>query len=156
MGATDPDDTRAYYSNYGSCVKIYAPGGDGANNPIVGAWYTSDTATQGESGTSMATPLVAGIAAILIHQRMASGYQLGNDNVGLLTNAEIISHADNGIAFADFDGSIQALAQPPPPAPPPAPPAPLPPPAPRGAVAQNDMGSLSPFFLMLIVYWFWI
>jgi len=157
VGATDPDDTRAYYSNFGSCVKIYAPGGDGAGNPIIGAWFTSDTATQGESGTSMSTPIVAGIAAILIHQRMASGYQLGNDNVGLLTNAEIISHAHNGIAFADFDGSIQALAQPPPPAPPAPPPAaPLPPPPPRGAVAQNDMGTLSPFFLVLIVYWFWI
>ncbi len=156
VGASDPDDTRAYYSNFGSCVDIYAPGGDGANNPIVGAWFTSDTATQGESGTSMATPLVAGIAAILIHQRMASGYQLGNDNVGLLTNAEIIARARNGIAFADFDGSIQALAQPPPPPVPPPPPAPLPPPAPRGAVAQNDMGTLSPFFVMLIVYWFWI
>ena len=41
VGATDRTDTIAYYSNYGSCVDIYAPG-----SSIASAWHTSNTATQ--------------------------------------------------------------------------------------------------------------
>jgi subtilisin family serine protease len=58
VGATDPDDSAATYSNYGSCVDLYAPG-----SGIVSAGYTSDTATATLSGTSMAAPHVAGLAA---------------------------------------------------------------------------------------------
>jgi len=61
VGATDPDDSRAAYSNYGSVVDIFAPGTD-----IKSAWIGSTTATKNLSGTSMACPHVVGLAAYLI------------------------------------------------------------------------------------------
>ncbi|XP_071498643.1 extracellular serine proteinase-like [Diadema antillarum] len=61
VGATDAEDVRAYFSNYGYCVDIFAPGVS-----ITSAWYDSDTATNTISGTSMACPHVAGAAAVLL------------------------------------------------------------------------------------------
>lgn len=61
VGATANDDTRASYSNYGSCVDIFAPG-----NYITSAWNTSATASNTISGTSMATPHVTGVAVLAL------------------------------------------------------------------------------------------
>ena len=61
VGATEANDARAYYSNFGSCVDIFAPG-----SSIVSAGTSSPTARRSLSGTSMATPHVAGAAALLL------------------------------------------------------------------------------------------
>jgi subtilisin family serine protease len=59
VAASDRTDTRASYSNYGSCVDLYAPG-----SSITSAWHTTNSATSTISGTSMASPHVAGAAAL--------------------------------------------------------------------------------------------
>jgi subtilisin family serine protease len=61
VGSTDDSDSRSYFSNYGSALDIFAPGSD-----ITSAWNTSDSATNTISGTSMATPHVAGAAALYL------------------------------------------------------------------------------------------
>jgi subtilisin family serine protease len=58
VAATDLNDNRAPFSNFGSVVDVFAPGVD-----IVSAWASTDTATTLRSGTSSAAPIVAGIAA---------------------------------------------------------------------------------------------
>ncbi|MEV0152376.1 S8 family peptidase [Micromonospora sp. NPDC050686] len=61
VGATTSTDARASYSNYGTCLDIFAPG-----SSITSAWYNSNTATNTISGTSMASPHVAGAAALVL------------------------------------------------------------------------------------------
>lgn len=59
VGATTSSDARASYSNYGSVLDLFAPG-----SSITSAWNSGDTATNTISGTSMASPHVAGAAAL--------------------------------------------------------------------------------------------
>ncbi|MXM65802.1 S8 family serine peptidase [Streptomyces sp. HUCO-GS316] len=68
VGATTSTDYRASYSNYGSIVDLFAPG-----SSIIAGWHTSDTATATLSGTSMATPHVAGAAAIYLTSHPSAG-----------------------------------------------------------------------------------
>jgi subtilisin family serine protease len=59
VAASDKSDARASFSNYGSCVDIFAPGVS-----ITSTCYTGDTSTCSKNGTSMAAPHVAGVAAL--------------------------------------------------------------------------------------------
>ncbi len=61
VGATGINDAKAYYSNWGSCVDIHAPG-----SGITGGWIGAASAERTISGTSMATPHVTGAAAVFL------------------------------------------------------------------------------------------
>jgi subtilisin family serine protease len=61
VSAVDNTDTRPIWANYGNCVDIFAGGVD-----VNSTWYTSDTATSLDTGTSMASPHVAGAAAMYL------------------------------------------------------------------------------------------
>ncbi|MEA2414406.1 MAG: hypothetical protein QOI58_1063 [Thermoanaerobaculia bacterium] len=61
VSATDILDTRASFANFGPCVDLFAPG-----EQIESDWYSSNTATAIDSGTSMAAPHVSGAAALYL------------------------------------------------------------------------------------------
>jgi subtilisin family serine protease len=60
VNASDQNDARASFTNFGPCTDIFAPG-----LTITSAWNTSDTATNTISGTSMSAPHIAGGAALI-------------------------------------------------------------------------------------------
>ena len=68
VGAVGITDVVSYYSNNGQCVDLYAPGGDKSRG-LESAWKDSDTDYEFDVGTSMASPLVAGYAALLAQQQ---------------------------------------------------------------------------------------
>ena len=68
VASTDRNDRRSSFSNTGSCVDLFAPGSE-----ITSAGINNDNAQQVLSGTSMASPHVAGAAAKLLSQGVAPG-----------------------------------------------------------------------------------
>ncbi|GGW06771.1 serine protease [Streptomyces narbonensis] len=61
VGSTTNTDARSSFSNYGTVLDLFAPGSN-----ITSAWNTGDSATNTISGTSMASPHVAGAAAVYL------------------------------------------------------------------------------------------
>lgn len=72
VGATDINDNIASFSNYGSCVDLLAPG-----SGVVSAGISSNTSTSTKSGTSMASPHVAGAVAKMLQGRAATAVGAG-------------------------------------------------------------------------------
>jgi subtilisin family serine protease len=85
VGSTTRSDARSSFSNYGSVVDIFAPG-----SSITSSWHTSNTAIATISGTSMASPHVAGVAArYLQNNRTASPATVRNALVSAATTGRI-------------------------------------------------------------------
>ncbi|WP_433314714.1 S8 family peptidase [Micromonospora sp. CA-269861] len=87
VGATQNNDAAASFSNFGTCVDILAPGVN-----ITSAWYTSSSATNTISGTSMASPHVAGAAALALSgnpswsPQQVRDYLVNNSTPNVVTN----------------------------------------------------------------------
>jgi subtilisin family serine protease len=96
VGSTTSTDAKSDFSNIGTCLDIFAPG-----SSIQSAWYTSDTATSTISGTSMASPHVAGVAAL---------YLQNNTTASPATVAsQIINTATTGVLTGIGTGSPNRL-----------------------------------------------
>jgi len=76
VGSTTSTDAKSDFSNIGTCLDIFAPG-----SSIASAWYTSDTATNTISGTSMATPHVAGVAALYLQNNPSASPATVRDQI---------------------------------------------------------------------------
>jgi subtilisin family serine protease len=86
VGATDRTDRRASFSNFGTCLDLFAPGVS-----ITSAWRTNDTATNTISGTSMAAPHTAGVAALyLTTNPTATPAQVRDALVNNATNGKVL------------------------------------------------------------------
>ncbi len=90
VGATTSTDARASYSNKGTCLDLFAPG-----SSITSAWYTGNTATNTISGTSMATPHVAGVAALYLQGHTATP-QAVRDAIVNAATANVVGNAGRG------------------------------------------------------------
>jgi subtilisin family serine protease len=88
VGATTNSDSKTSWSNYGDCVDIFAPGAS-----ITSAWYTSNTATNTISGTSMASPHVAGVAALFMETSTSASSQNVYDFLSSTSTKNIVSNS---------------------------------------------------------------
>ncbi|HEX8392475.1 MAG TPA: S8 family peptidase [Longimicrobium sp.] len=96
VGSTTNTDARSSFSNYGTCVDVFAPGSN-----ILSTWIGSTTATNTISGTSMASPHVAGVAAL---------YLEGNPSASPATVASaIVSTSTSGKVTSAGTGSPNKL-----------------------------------------------
>jgi subtilisin family serine protease len=97
IGATTSSDAKTSWSNYGSCVDWFAPGAS-----ITSAWHDNDSATRTISGTSMAAPHVAGVAALYLEGNpKATNLQVRNALYDLTTKGIVTSSktANNHLLF---------------------------------------------------------
>jgi subtilisin family serine protease len=96
VGSTTQSDARSSFSNFGTCLDIFAPG-----SGILSAWFSSNTATATLSGTSMASPHVAGAAAL---------YKQANPGASPATirNA-LVNNATSGVLSGVGSGSPNRL-----------------------------------------------
>jgi subtilisin family serine protease len=100
ISATDSTDTRPSWANFGNCVDWFAPGVS-----ITSAWYTSDTATRTISGTSMATPHTAGVAAQYLQGNPGASPATVRSVLYNLTTKGIVrssNSANNHLLFTNF------------------------------------------------------
>jgi subtilisin family serine protease len=89
IGATDNTDRKASWSNYGSCVDWFAPGVG-----ITSAWDDSDTQTNTISGTSMATPHAAGVAALYLEHYPTSTALQVRDALYAMTTKSVVTSSN--------------------------------------------------------------
>ncbi|WP_268807420.1 S8 family peptidase [Kytococcus aerolatus] len=95
VGSTNNQDGLSWFSNYGSCVDILAPGSD-----ILSASHASSTGSTEMSGTSMASPHVAGAAALYLGK---------NPNATVAQVTEALTSSATPNAVSGVNGSPNLL-----------------------------------------------
>ncbi|MDK2596783.1 S8 family peptidase [Pseudoalteromonas obscura] len=102
VASTDVNDARSSFSNYGKCIDVFAPG-----SSIKSAWIGSNTATRTISGTSMASPHVAGVAAL--HLAKTPNLNPAQVTAAINNNASAnkisnVAGSPNKLVYAKLDG----------------------------------------------------
>jgi len=100
VGATDKTDTKTSWSNYGNCVDIFAPG-----LSITSSWYSSSTATNTISGTSMATPHVTGVAALYLQSNPSASPSAVASALSANASQHIVKNSrtvNNNLLFTNY------------------------------------------------------
>jgi subtilisin family serine protease len=140
-------DSRSSFSNFGTCTDIFAPG-----SSVQAAWSSSDTATNIISGTSMASPHVAGVAALLVSESASLTMPQVKQLMSSLATPNAINNAGTGspnlLIYNDRDGpNTPAPPTSPPTTPPPtwAPPPTAPPTLPNCGCSANCVGMCGDF-----------
>ena len=120
VGATTNIDGMASFSNWGGCVDLFAPGTN-----IYSAWSTDDYSMGYSNGTSMATPHVAGAAALYLQANPnASPAEVAANVMGNATSGPLsglIGASANKLLRVNGSGgsiTLPPVTQPPPPPPP--------------------------------------
>ena len=105
IASSDNQDRQSDFSNHGSCVDLFAPG-----SSITAANYNNNTGSQTMSGTSMASPHAAGVAAVLLSQTPnltpaeLSQALLSSATPNTLTS--VSANTPNLLLFLDSDGDV--------------------------------------------------
>ncbi|HWF88377.1 MAG TPA: S8 family peptidase [Pyrinomonadaceae bacterium] len=113
VGSTTTTDARSSFSNFGTCVDIFAPG-----SSITSSWNTSDTATNTISGTSMATPHVTGVAALFLETNPTASPATVTSAI---VNSSTLNHVSNAGTGSPNRLLFSLLTGAPPPTPTPTP-----------------------------------
>jgi hypothetical protein len=102
VGATTDTDARSSFSNFGACVDLFAPG-----SGITSSWITNDTATNTISGTSMAAPHAAGVAALYLERFPGSSPAVVSQAIVDSATADVVGSpgldSPNRLLFSLFD-----------------------------------------------------
>jgi subtilisin family serine protease len=100
VGSTTETDARSSFSDFGPCVDFFAPGSN-----ITSASFLTDTGTATMSGTSMATPHVAGAAALYLQGTPGATPQQVRDGLFALTTKGVVTDArsaNNHLLFSNL------------------------------------------------------
>src|SRR5450432_1360471 len=111
VGATDASDTRASWSNWGSCITMFAPGVS-----VASADYYSDVALASWNGTSMSAPMVSGAVALYLQGHpTATPATVRSAIVGNSTAATVKNLGGSGdrMLYTAWIGTVTPPAAPP-------------------------------------------
>lgn len=111
VGATDENDARAWFSDYGSCVDIFAPGQD-----ITSAWIGGASEKATISGTSMATPHVTAAAAMVLADHPTFTPEQVRATIVNMASKDIVTNLDSTFTLSPnrlvFTGEPTVLQKP--------------------------------------------
>jgi serine protease len=110
VGSTSSNDRRSSFSNFGNCLDIYAPG-----SSIKSTWSTSNSATNTISGTSMAAPHVAGVAALYLDDNPNASPSQVQSAIESAAIANKVSDAKTGSPNLLLNNNFGGTPPPPPP-----------------------------------------